>query len=178
MRPEKQATVDQIFDRLEHLFKSWSAPDADTGSRRGPSSSGDADLDAAMSELDDYLDKDREAAEARTKERERLERERRAREEAARSAARNAAGRAARPAPSSPSGPPAVVMEAYKTLGLAYGAPPATVKAAYKKLLLRYHPDRNSGSAEAQKRATDISARINEAYRVIETWTSTGAVSA
>lgn len=153
--------MDQIFDRLERLFKSWTAPDTDESLGTRHSSSGNPDLDAAMSELDDFLDKDRAAAEQRTREREAQER-----------------ARAARPSqPARPSGPPAVVVGAYKTLGLAVGAPMTEVKAAYKKLLLRHHPDRNSGNQADQKKATDISARINEAYQVIETWTSTGTVN-
>ena len=60
------------------------------------------------------------------------------------------------------------------TLGLAYGAPFPQVKAAYKKLLMQHHPDRNGGSAESQKRATELSAKINAAYQRIETWTTTG----
>lgn len=124
-----------------------------------------------MSELDDFLDKDRTAAEERTRERERREREARAKAEAeARSRGQG------RPGGGSAGGPPAIVTEAYRTLGLAYGAPMKDVKASYKRLLLRYHPDRNSASAEEQKRATDISARINNAYQVIETWTTTGSV--
>lgn len=161
--------MDQIFDRLERLFKSWSTPD-DEEPRVGRRPSGDADFDEAMSELDDFLDRDREAAEARQRERERREREAKARaeaERAARGSYRQAAGR--------PSGPPADVVEAYATLGLPVGASKAQIKAVYKKLLMQYHPDRNSDTPEKLKRATEISANINAAYQRVETWTSTGA---
>jgi DnaJ-domain-containing protein 1 len=158
--------VDQIFDRLERLFKSWVTPDSDEDYSGRRSSSGNPDLDAAMDELDDFLDKDRSAAEARAREREQREKEERARAEAqGRNQGRSQAG-----------GPPAVVTEAYRTLGLPYGAPMKDVKAAYKRLLLRYHPDRNSGNPAEMKRSTEISASINNAYQVIETWTTTGSV--
>ena len=167
--------MDQIFDRLERLFKSWVTPDSDDDYAERRHSSGDSDFDSAMDELDDFLDKDRAAAEKRQQERERREREARARAEAeARNRARGAGGQGGYQG--SPGGPPAVVVEAYKTLGLTYGAPMKEVKATYKKLLLRYHPDRNSGTPEEQKRATEISARINSAYQTIETWTTTGSV--
>jgi hypothetical protein len=172
--------VDQIFDRLEELFKSWTAPDSG-GRRPGRgSSSGDPDLDAAMSELDDFLDKDRSKARAATEARERAwEADRRAREEKERQAREWAQSRE-RPKsaePSRPAGPPAVVLEAYRTMGLPMGTPLPEVKASYKKLLFKYHPDRNSGTPADQKRATEISAKINSAYQVIESWTTTGKVS-
>lgn len=164
--------MDQIFDRLERLFKSWVTPDGDDVYAERKHTSGDSDFDSAMDELDDFLDKDRAAAEKRQAERERREREERARAEAeARNRARGAGGQAG-----GNGGPPVVLLEAYRTLGLAYGAPLKDVKASYKKLLLRYHPDRNSSSPEEQKRATEISARINSAYQTIETWTTTGSV--
>ncbi len=120
-----------------------------------------------MSELDDFLNEDRSEGQARAGERGRREQEERER-------ANSFRGQGA----TRPSGPPAVVLEAYKTLGLQPGTPPLQAKAAYKKLLMRYHPDRNSASMAEQKRATEISARINDAWQVIETWTTTGTVSA
>ena len=129
--------MDQIFDRLERLVRSWTTPDDEepsAGRRSSTRSSGDPDLDAAMSELDDYLDKDREAAEARQKERERRERAAKAQAEAER-----AARGGYRPGMGGgrPSGPPEEVVSAYRTLGLPLGATAAQVKAAYKKLLMK-----------------------------------------
>lgn len=114
-----------------------------------------------MSELDDFLAGDRAATEAKARERQA--------EEAAERAKAEAKARAA-------SGPPKAIAEAYRSLGLAYGAPMAEVKAAYKKLLLRHHPDRNNANPAELKRATEISAHINAAYQRIETWVSTGKV--
>ena len=159
---EHKDSVDQIFDRLERLIKSWVTPDTEDTFSRAYRGSGDADFEDAMSELDDFLGKDRSAAEANRRERERRERE--------------AAARAEAPRRPGPSAPPTVVVEAYKYLGLPVGVPMKEVKAAYKRLLLRYHPDRNSGNPAEQKRSTEISARINAAYKTIETWTATGKV--
>lgn len=167
--------MDQIFDRLERLVKSWTTPDDEeplAGRRSSARGSGDPDLDAAMSELDDYLDKDREAAEARQKERERRERAAKAQAEAERAAR---GGYRQGMGASRPSGPPEEVVAAYRTLGLPFGATAPQVKAAYKKLLMQYHPDRNSDTPEKLRRATEISANINAAYQRIETWTATGA---
>jgi DnaJ-domain-containing protein 1 len=163
--------VDQIFDRFERLFKSWVANDiGDIGARPSPRVPyGDPDLDAAMSELDDYLDRGRTETEARERE-EAANRERRAREEAARQ--RSGLGGGA-----SNSGPPREIVLAYRKLGLAYGTPFPQVKVQYKKLLMQNHPDRNSATPEQLKRSTEISAEINEAYRRIETWTTTGKVA-
>lgn len=162
--------MDQIFDRFERLFKSWIADEAETIAKR-PSrvGSGDSDFDAAMSELDDFLDRGRTETEARERQ-EAAEKARREREKAYRS---TSGGTGAQPGYS---GPPREIVQAYRSLGLAYGAPFPTVKAQYKKLLMQNHPDRNSATPEQLKRSTEISAQINGAYQRIETWTTTGRV--
>lgn len=137
------------MDQAEELF-------GRPGARR---SSGDSDLDAAMDELDDYLDTGRTETEARERERARRERE-------------DAARRAS--AYSKPSGPPPALVQAYRSLGLAYGTAFPEVKAAYKRLLMQNHPDRNSATPEQLKRSTEISAQLNAAYQRIETWHTTG----
>jgi len=169
--------LDQIFDRFERLIKSWvsaAADDAGLGNARDSrpfGSRGDPDLDAAMAELDDYLDDSRtaterrEAEEARRKERERREREHREREARARTFTGH---------PSEADRSTALA-EAYRFLGLPNNAPFIEVKSAYKKLLLKYHPDRNSQSPEALKKSTDLSVRINAAYQLIEAWEEASA---
>jgi hypothetical protein len=158
--------VDQIFDRFERLFKSWVAGSADElfSGAQSHRSSGNSDFDAAMDELDDYLDTSRTETQARER-----EKARRAQEEAARraSSASSAYSRAS-------SGPPAALVQAYRSLGLAYGAPFSEVKAAYKRLLMQNHPDRNSATPDQLKRSTEISVQLNAAYHRIETWNSTG----
>jgi hypothetical protein len=170
--------VDQLFDRFGNLLKSWvnsgasnERPFSDPyqGSHDGAgrrNATGDPFLDDAMAELDAYLEDDREA-------RSRLEREREARRRAEEQA------RARKPGYGSSgqgAGPPDKLVAAYKTLGLPFGASFAEVKAAYKRLLKEHHPDKHGSSPENQKNATETSARINDAYSVIETWRDTGTM--
>jgi len=158
--------VDQLFDRFGDLLRSWVRSDgtepppfSDPFRRSG--SSGDPVLDEAMAELDAYLDDDREAQE-------RLRRQRDAREQAEERSRATRSG--------APSGPPPRLVAAYSTLGLSYGASFEQAKAAYKRLLKEHHPDRHGSSLEAQKKATETSARINDAFRLIEAWRDTGTL--
>jgi len=165
--------VDQLFDRFGDLLKSWVRPD-DAAERpfsdphRGGNDkrSGDPFLDDAMDELNAFLDDDREA-----QERLRQEREARARAEERARADNSRPGASYRT-----SGPPPKLLEAYKTLGLAYGARFEDAKAAYKNLLKEHHPDRHGSTPENLKKATEKSARINNAWRIVETWHETGTL--
>lgn len=165
--------MDRLFDRLETLVKAWVNTTVDSNfsqaSPRAPKSGyGDPDLDAAMAELDDFLDTSRTETEKREK-----EAERRAREEAAR---RERASRAGSGAGSQSYGgtqgqnTESVVRDAYRYLGLEPFAPFTEVKTAYRKLLFKYHPDRNSADQAQLKKATETSARINAAFQIIEAW--------
>ncbi|MFZ4615853.1 MAG: J domain-containing protein [Rectinemataceae bacterium] len=161
--------MDEIFDRFGRLIKSWATQGigaaqgigADQGAGK-VHRSGDADFDSAMSELDDFLavgkNEDSEARAAR-------EARERARAEAAAKAAAKAEAATA---------PDPRLVAAYQTMGLAFGRPFDEVKAKYKKLLMQHHPDRHAGDPASMKRATETSARINSAFQLIETWTSTG----
>ena len=51
----------------------------------------------------------------------------------------------------------------YEILGLTKGASKDEIKKAYRKLALKYHPDRNAGDSESEKRFKEIS----EAYAVL-----------
>jgi molecular chaperone DnaJ len=52
----------------------------------------------------------------------------------------------------------------YDTLGVARDADKATLKKAYRKLAMQYHPDRNPGNAEAEKKFKTLST----AYEVLK----------
>jgi molecular chaperone DnaJ len=51
----------------------------------------------------------------------------------------------------------------YETLGVDRGADGETIKKSYRKLALKYHPDRNGGSPEAEERFREAT----EAYEVL-----------
>jgi molecular chaperone DnaJ len=52
----------------------------------------------------------------------------------------------------------------YEVLGVERGADGDAIKRAYRKLALQYHPDRNSGSAEAEEKFKELT----EAYEVLK----------
>ena len=51
----------------------------------------------------------------------------------------------------------------YRTLGLSLEATQQDIKKAYRKLAMEYHPDRNGGNPESEKRLKEI----NEAYGIL-----------
>jgi len=49
----------------------------------------------------------------------------------------------------------------YELLCVSRDADPATLKSAYRKLAMKFHPDRNPGDSEAEKRFKEISEAYN-----------------
>jgi DnaJ-domain-containing protein 1 len=152
--------MDQFFDKLGNTLRSLFGDDEGQSASSGRT--GDPDLDEAFAELNDYLDRGKTDSQAREAERKRKETEERL--------------RAARQGFSSriPGAPPETLRTDYAILGLSFGAPLAQAKSAYKKLLKNHHPDRNSGSPEELKKATEFSAKLNDAYSRIELWWEKG----
>ncbi len=160
------SSVDQLFDRFGDLLKSWirtdapsERPFADPGGEPRRQRSGDPFFDEAMEELDAFLDDDKEAQE-------RLRREQDSRRRASEAPYR----------PARPSGPPPKLAAAYRILGLEYGASFLEAKAAYKRLLKEHHPDMHGSTSDGQKKATETATKMNDAFRIIETWHETGTL--
>jgi len=51
----------------------------------------------------------------------------------------------------------------YEILGIEYAATATQIRAAYKRKAMRYHPDRNPGSPEAE----EMFKMVNEAYHTL-----------
>jgi DnaJ-domain-containing protein 1 len=156
--------MDQLFDKLGDAIKNLFGEDQGRSASSGRT--GDPDLDEAFAELNDYLDRGKTDSQARAE----AERKHKETEERLSAASQGFSTRA-------PSGPPEALRTDYTLLGLSFGAPLAQAKSAYKKLLKRHHPDRNFGSPEEQKRATEFSAKLNDAYSRIELWWEKGKLS-
>ena len=52
----------------------------------------------------------------------------------------------------------------YEILGVAKNASESEIKKSYRKLAMKYHPDRNQGDQEAEKKFKEASA----AYEVLK----------
>jgi DnaJ-domain-containing protein 1 len=157
--------VDQIFDRLDMLVRAWMSSTFGEGFGRTRFRDSemfeDQDLADAWDELESYLDPFKADKKHKTRTNwksysyryydtgETLE------EETKRKA----------------------VEEAYIFLGLEPYAPFAQVKVRYKKLLKEHHPDRHNKSDSDTAEANAISAKINAAYQLIETWEESQAKS-
>ena len=51
----------------------------------------------------------------------------------------------------------------YDLLGVSRDADPSALKSAYRKLAMQYHPDKNPGDGESEKKFKEIS----EAYEIL-----------
>ena len=52
----------------------------------------------------------------------------------------------------------------YNILGIEKGASDAEIKKAYRRLAMKYHPDKNPGNKEAEKKFKEIS----QAYEILK----------
>ena len=143
-----------IWERLGNVVKSY-INDEDERVFHGSASKrhADPDLNAAYEELDDFLRGGNDAGEKPKDGR------------SERGASGETAGKRERPVPSE-------LRQDFAELGLSPDASAGECKAAYKKLLKVHHPDRHAGNPENMKKATEKTARINEAYKRLERWFS------
>ncbi len=159
--------MDQIFDRLEKLVRAWmsSAFGKDSGYAysQHPESFADQDLADAWEELESYLDPSKTESERHADER----RHRDSSTHQSYGAQHHDEDMKRR-----------AVEDAYRFLGLEPYTPFSVVKIRYKELLKKHHPDRHTDSPENLRTATEISAKINTAYQLIETWEASRAANA
>jgi DnaJ-domain-containing protein 1 len=158
--------VDQFFDRLGDFLKSavgGSGADYDSGFKK----TGDADLDAAYAELNDFLNNDMTDSERR-------ERDEARRADAAKERPKNGSGAYRAQAKPSASPYPAGLDADFALFNLKPGVKMPELKTRYKKLLMENHPDRYAGNSDHMARATEYCVKLNSAYQRIETWFETG----
>ncbi len=159
--------MDQIFDRLEKLVRAWmsSAVGKDSGYAYSQHSEtfADQDLADAWEELESYLDPSKTESERHAD-----ARRRRASSTHQSYGAQHHDEEVERRA----------VEDAYRFLGLEPYTPFPIVKIRYKELLKKHHPDRHTDSPGNLRTATEISAKINTAYQLIETWEASRAANA
>ncbi|MDR0556917.1 MAG: J domain-containing protein [Treponema sp.] len=149
-----------IIDRLSDVIRSYLSEDSFSYEKRRRTYSADSDLEAAYEELNEFLGRGEGRGAAHDFE----------------GQFRNAHAAAATAATAAPGSPPEALRPAFAELGVPFGADPEACKTAYKKLLKIHHPDRHAEHAENMRKATEKSARINDAYERIERWRSTGTV--
>ena len=138
--------MDPLFDRLGNLIRSmFQDGSSESYDRRSSSHSADPDMKDAWEELDDFLKQDPSPGTAGKK-------------------------RSASP----PAMPPLKLKNDYELLEVPFGAPFSQVKKGYKKMITRYHPDKHSDNQESLDRATDLSQKINGAFRRIERYEEKG----
>jgi DnaJ-domain-containing protein 1 len=147
-----------LWERLGNVIKSYLNDDDEQvfGGRQGFSATGDADFDAAYSELDDFLNKGSASA--------------------AHSGA-SRPGNAYQNKNQHIKPVPEALRPDFAELEVPFGAGADECKAAYKRLLKIHHPDRHasdlsdkSGHEGSFQKATEKTARLNAAYDRIEKW--------
>ncbi len=140
--------MDRFFDRLGDLLRSL----MDAGSRSHTTyDDRDPDMQAAIEELDEFLKHGGFS-----------EQDMSGRQEFRAAGGDRASGSSRRLDES--------LRQDYATLEVAFGAPLPEVRKAYKRLLHKYHPDRFTQEAKKQKLATEVTQRLNEAFKRIESF--------
>ncbi|MBN2739059.1 MAG: DnaJ domain-containing protein [Spirochaetales bacterium] len=136
--------MDQIFNRLSNLVKSFFADDEESLKTKYRSTL-DPDEQDAWDELNDFLNDDNE--EPRQKQYQEYK-------EHSYTKAQHSEKDALR--------------QDYKTLECDFGASFDEVKKSYKRLLRQYHPDKYANQPDKLKFATEITTKLNQAFQKIE----------
>lgn len=66
------------------------------------------------------------------------------------------------------------IRQYYANLEVPYGADLDTVKESYRRLMRRYHPDRYAHDDKMQKKATELSQELTQAYTAIRQYLKEG----
>ncbi len=143
--------MDKFFDKLGDLLQSLLGSDSTAS---GAYDLRDPDMREAVEELDAYLESGGFASGGGTSEQSRD-----------RSYDRQSRGQRSDWKPESAD---EGLRRDYATLEVAFAVPLAEVRKSYKRLLHKYHPDRFSGDADKQAVATEVTQRLNDAFRRIE----------
>lgn len=154
--------MDDIFDRLGNLIKSFVQSDSGSENSRGSS---DPDLNDAWDELDEYLrtgkERDQQGADSTARQNDGGNRS----TQGGAYSGRSRAGE-----------PPEELRQDYGNLELPFGAPFDAVRKAYKTMLIEYHPDKHSGSQDRQRIANEITKKINYSFQRIKRYHDTGSL--
>ena len=142
--------MDQMFDRLGNLLKSFLQDEKDSFSDSKKASISDPDLQEAWEELDDFMRTGKSSESGPSKER---------------------AG-AAMPTPI-----PQSLRKDYQTLNVSFGSPLDEVAKSYKTLLRKHHPDRHATNPAALAKATEITKQLTSSYSRIRQYVETGKIS-
>jgi hypothetical protein len=145
--------MDQIFDRLGNLLKSFVRDDSNGFSDTQKTASGDPDLQDAWDELDDFLKNGDDAPPSQ--------------------GPTPGAGTRTSNAPRTPS----ELTKDYKILEAPFGAPLSLVAKSYKRLLRLHHPDRHATDPAASAKATERTKLLTSSFRRIRQYEETGTVS-
>ena len=132
-----------ILDRLGNVLRSYVSFDDERVFNKGSSRPGrDPDLDEAFEELDDFLKGNDGKWKSKADDNEKTAR---------------------RPITED-------IKKAFAELGLTPDAAAEECKEAYKKLLKIHHPDRHANHPGNMKKATEKTARVNDAYERLMEW--------
>lgn len=138
--------MDQLFDRISNLFKSFFNDlddDYDSG-KTGSNEFYDPDMQDAWDELNDFLNDEEPSEKTRS--------------------STGGSNYKSYTNTGASSGPDPMLKKDFENLNVPFGASYEEVKKSYKNLLRKYHPDKHAQDPEKMKHATQIAQKINESF--------------